>query len=82
VGKKSLRWGTGYAWNPVAFFDRPKDPDAPKLNLEGFILASASLIMNPAVLQRFYRLSGGFVKSPLSLLYCKGRFDHFMFCSF
>jgi len=44
VGKKSLRWGTGYAWNPVAFFDRPKDPDDPELNLEGFVIASASCI--------------------------------------
>ncbi|MCA1747636.1 MAG: hypothetical protein LC655_08055, partial [Bacteroidales bacterium] len=44
AGKKSLRWGTGYAWNPVAFIDRPKDPDDPELNLEGFILASASYI--------------------------------------
>jgi hypothetical protein len=44
TGKKSLRWGTGYAWNPVAFLDRPKDPDDPELNLEGFILASASWI--------------------------------------
>jgi hypothetical protein len=44
AGKKSLRWGTGYAWNPVAFFDRPKDPDDPELNLEGFILASATWI--------------------------------------
>jgi hypothetical protein len=44
AGKKSLRWGTGYAWNPVAFFDRPKDPDDPELDLEGFILASASWI--------------------------------------
>jgi len=44
AGKKSLRWGTGYAWNPVAFLDRPKDPDDPELNLEGFILASVSYI--------------------------------------
>ncbi|MBE0574718.1 MAG: hypothetical protein IH613_02370 [Desulfuromonadales bacterium] len=44
AGKKSLRWGTGYAWNPVAFFDRPKDPDDPELNLEGFILTSVSWI--------------------------------------
>ena len=46
AGKKSLRWGTGYAWNPVAFIDRPKDPDDPELNLEGFILASASYIQS------------------------------------
>lgn len=44
TGKKSLRWGKGYAWNPVAFFDRPKDPDDPELNLEGFILATADVI--------------------------------------
>ncbi len=44
VGKKSLRWGTGYAWNPVAFLGRAKDPDDPELNLEGFILASVSWI--------------------------------------
>jgi hypothetical protein len=52
VGKKSLRWGTGYAWNPVAFIDRPKDPDDPELNLEGFVIGSATYIMSfPAPLQ-------------------------------
>jgi hypothetical protein len=30
-----------YAWNPVAFIDRLKDPYDPELNLEGPILASA-----------------------------------------
>lgn len=44
AGKKSLRWGTGYAWNPVAFLDRPKDPDDPELNREGFVLTSLSYI--------------------------------------
>ena len=44
IGKKSLRWGKGYAWNPVAFIDRPKDPDDPELNLEGYIIASADYI--------------------------------------
>jgi len=44
IGKKSLRWGKGYAWNPVAFIDRPKDPDDPELNLEGFIVVSADYI--------------------------------------
>lgn len=41
AGKKTLKWGKGYAWNPVAFVDRPKNPDDPALNLEGFIVASA-----------------------------------------
>jgi hypothetical protein len=44
IGKKSLKWGKGYAWNPVAFADRPKDPDEPELGLEGYIVASADYI--------------------------------------
>ena len=44
IGKKTLKWGKGYAWNPVAFVDRPKDPEEPDLNLEGFIVASADYI--------------------------------------
>lgn len=44
VGKKTMKWGKGYAWNPVAFIDRPKNPDEPDLNLEGFCLASADFI--------------------------------------
>ncbi|RJQ50389.1 MAG: hypothetical protein C4526_12035 [Nitrospiraceae bacterium] len=44
IGKKTLKWGKGYAWNPVAFVDRPKDPDDPELALEGFIVASADYI--------------------------------------
>lgn len=41
AGKKTLRWGKGYAWNPAAFLDRPKNPDDPELSLEGFVVASA-----------------------------------------
>lgn len=44
AGKKSLRWGTGYAWNPVAFFDRAKDPDDPELNREGYVVATFEAI--------------------------------------
>src|SRR3972149_1579192 len=44
IGKKTLKWGKGYAWNPAAFVDRPKDPDDPELSLEGFIVASADYI--------------------------------------
>ena len=46
VGKRSLRWGKGYAWNPVAFFDRPKNPDDPELSLEGYWLATADFIQS------------------------------------
>lgn len=44
IGKRILRWGKGYAWNPVAFIDRPKDPDEPDLALEGFWVLSADFI--------------------------------------
>lgn len=44
MGKKTLKWGKGYAWNPVAFVDRPKDPDDPALALEGFFVASLDYI--------------------------------------
>jgi hypothetical protein len=44
AGKKLLRWGKGYAWNPIAFIDRPKDPDEPDLALEGFWVLSADWI--------------------------------------
>lgn len=44
VGKKTMKWGKGYAWNPVAFVDRPKDPDEPELAMEGFIMATTDYI--------------------------------------
>lgn len=44
LGKRTARWGKGYAWNPVAFIDRPKDPEDPELSLEGYIMASADYI--------------------------------------
>ena len=43
-GKKVAKWGKGYAWNPVAFIDRPKDPDEPDLALEGYWVLSADWI--------------------------------------
>ena len=44
AGKKTMKWGKGYAWNPVAFVDRPKDPDDPELAMEGFIMATTDYI--------------------------------------
>ena len=44
LGKKTLNWGKGYAWNPVGFVQRPKNPDDPNLPLEGFIVASTDYI--------------------------------------
>lgn len=44
AGKKVLKWGKGYAWNPAAFFSRPKDLDDPDLTLEGYYVLSGDLI--------------------------------------
>ena len=44
AGKRTLKWGKGYAWNPVAFLDRPKNPDDPALAQEGFWTVSADFI--------------------------------------
>ena len=44
IGKKTLKWGKGYAWNPVAFLDRPKDAEDPELAREGFVVVSADYI--------------------------------------
>lgn len=44
VGKKSFSWGKGYAFNPVGFVNRPKDPDDPELNLEGYTAIGADFI--------------------------------------
>jgi hypothetical protein len=41
VGKRNMRWGKGYAWTPVAFLDRPKNPEDPELPLEGITVLSA-----------------------------------------
>lgn len=44
AGKKVLKWGKGYAWNPVAFFSRSKDLDDPEASMEGYFIASGDLI--------------------------------------
>lgn len=46
AGKKNLKWGKGYAWNPVAFTDRSKNPDDPEAAYEGFTITAADLIFN------------------------------------
>lgn len=38
AGKRVLRWGKGYAWNPAGLIERPKDPNDPELSREGFVL--------------------------------------------
>lgn len=43
-GKKVMKWGKGYAWNPVSFIDRPKNPEDPEEALEGTTVATADYI--------------------------------------
>jgi len=44
AGKQVIPWGKGYAFNPVAFTSRSKDPDNPTDALEGYYALSADLI--------------------------------------
>jgi hypothetical protein len=44
IGKRALRWGKGYAWSPVAFLERAKDPTDPELAREGFTMATAAWV--------------------------------------
>lgn len=46
LGKKSYKWGKGYAWNPVGFINRSKDPNNPEESLEGYITAETDFIKN------------------------------------
>ena len=52
VGKEVLRWGKGYAYSPVAFFERPKDPIYPELSREGYWMAHGKFTRT---------LDGGFI---------------------
>jgi hypothetical protein len=46
VGKQALKWGKGYAWNPVGFVERQKDPNDAELAREGYTVAAADFIRN------------------------------------
>ena len=46
AGKRTLRWGKGYAWNPIGFVERAKDPNDPELSREGLVMADGDLIFN------------------------------------
>lgn len=41
AGKKTLRWGKGYAWSPAALIERPKNPNEPDLAREGYWMMTA-----------------------------------------
>ena len=43
-GKKVVQWGKGYAFNPVSFVSRLKDPNDPTEALEGYVVIDADII--------------------------------------
>jgi len=47
IGKRLLRWGKGYAFNPVAFLERPKNPEDPEVGREGLWLVQGVWITGP-----------------------------------
>jgi len=64
VGKESLLWGKGYFFNPVAFFDRVKDPSQPTQTREGFVIAKYSY--NKSFSSELKNLSFDFIYLPSS----------------
>ena len=46
IGKIALKWGKGYAWNPVGFVERAKDPNDVELGREGYSVVTADFIHN------------------------------------
>jgi hypothetical protein len=47
AGKRALKWGKGYAWNPIGFVERPKDANDPQFAREGFVMVNADWISSP-----------------------------------
>jgi hypothetical protein len=47
AGKRALSWGKGYAFNPIGFVQRAKDPNDPQLAREGYVLADGDFIFSP-----------------------------------
>jgi len=46
AGKIAAKWGKGYAWNPVGFVERAKDPNDVELAREGYTMLAADFIRN------------------------------------
>ena len=46
AGKVALKWGKGYAWSPVGFGERAKDPNDVELAREGYTVVAADFIRN------------------------------------
>ncbi len=46
IGKRIQKWGKGYAWNPVGFIERKKDPDDPELSREGYLMLTGDYVQS------------------------------------
>jgi hypothetical protein len=75
-GKKTQRWGKGYAWSPVAFLERPKDPEDPELAREGFFALSGSYVSSPGGALQNYSLTALAVPTQSDLNGDFGAEDH------
>ena len=64
AGKESLQWGKGYFYNPVAFFDKDKDPLQPTQSREGYVIGKYSY--NKSFNSSLKNLSFDFVYLPAS----------------
>jgi hypothetical protein len=64
IGKRLLRWGKGYAFNPVALLERAKDPENPEASREGLWLVQGIWIPGAML---------GFDSSSLTLIYLPER---------
>jgi len=54
IGKKSVKWGKGYIWNPVSFVGRQKDINDIEAGLEGFWLIKLDYVKSlSGILQNF-----------------------------
>jgi len=54
VGKKSVKWGKGYIWNPVSFVGRQKDINDVDAGLEGFWMLKLNYVKSlSGILQNF-----------------------------
>ncbi len=84
AGKRIERWGKGYAWNPVGFIERPKDPSDPQASREGYVMAGvdwtktfdgpiSTLSFTPRIVPVKDRINSGFGKgedvNPAAKLY-------------
>lgn len=54
IGKKSVKWGKGYIWNPVSFVGRQKDINDIDAGLEGFWMIKLDYVKSlSALIQNF-----------------------------